>query len=201
LNDFAKMRPDRITKLFISSLLLAIAVTACRQKMAEQPRYDPLEASEFFADGQSARPLVEGTVPRGALRDDEHLYAGGSGAAPAATFPFPVTLELLERGRERYDIYCSPCHSRTGYGDGMIARRGFGPPASLHTDLLRKQPPGYFFRVITRGFGAMPGYSQQITPEDRWAIIAYLRALQLSQNARLGDLPPQEREKLSGESR
>jgi mono/diheme cytochrome c family protein len=178
-----------------------LVLPGCRQKMAEQPRYDPLEPSEFFAAGQSARPLVEGTVPRGALRDDEHLHEGGSGATPAATFPFPVTLELLQRGRERYDIYCSPCHSRTGHGDGMIARRGFGPPASLHTDVLRKQPPGHFFRVITRGFGAMPSYSQQINTDDRWAITAYLRALQLSQNASLGDLPPEEREKLAGESR
>jgi mono/diheme cytochrome c family protein len=188
------------TYILILALTGALLMTsACRQKMADQPRYDPLEPSTFFADGQSARPLVDNTVARGELRDDEHLYAGRSGNAPAATFPFPVTLETLQRGRERYDIYCSPCHSRTGYGDGMIARRGFGPPASLHTDLLRKQPPGHFFRVITQGFGAMPSYRQQIRAEDRWAIIAYIRALQLSQNATVNELPPEAREKLSRE--
>jgi mono/diheme cytochrome c family protein len=188
---------------FYSTLALTLTFFAagCRQQMAEQPRYDPLEASAFFPDGQSARPLVEGTVARGTLCDDEHLYTGISGGAPAAAFPFPITLEVLQRGRERYDIYCSPCHSRTGHGDGMIARRGFGPPASLHTDVLRKQPPGHFFRVITQGFGAMPPYSQQIAPADRWAIIAYLRALQLSQNASVNDVPSQSRDKLEGELR
>src|SRR5918999_5988193 len=185
------MPQDTIKKLVISSLLFVIGVAGCRQKMADQPRYDPLEASDFFADGQSARPVIDATVPRGALRGDEHLYAGTSGSAPATTFPFPITLEVLQRGRERYDIFCSPCHSRAGYGDGMVARRGFGPPASLHTDILRKQPPGHFFRVITQGFGAMPSYRQQIRAEDRWAIIAYIRALQLSQNTNVNDLPPQ----------
>ncbi len=168
--------------------------------MAEQPRYDPLEASEFFADGQAARPLVEGTVARGALRDDQHLYTGVTGTAPATTFPFPITLEVLERGRERFDIFCSPCHGRTGYGDGMVARRGFNPPASLHSEILQKQPPGHFFRVITQGFGAMPNYSGQINAADRWAIIAYIRALQLSQNAGDDDLPAQARQQLARES-
>jgi mono/diheme cytochrome c family protein len=194
------MPRDAINKLFISSLLLVIGIVGCRQKMADQPRYDPLEASEFFPDGQSARPVIDATVPRGALRADEHLYAGMSGGAPATTFPFPITLEILQRGRERYDVFCSPCHSRAGYGDGMVARRGFGPPASLHTDILRKQPPGHFFRVITQGFGAMPSYSQQIAPEDRWAIIAYIRALQLSQNASASDVPSEARAQLNGET-
>lgn len=195
-------KQPQITGLFFCCLLLlAVAMSACQQKMAEQPRYDPFEPSEFFADGQSARPLSDRTVARGELKDDEHLYAGRSGNTPAAIFPFPITSEVLQRGRERYDIYCSPCHSRTGYGDGMVARRGFGPPASLHTDVLRKQPAGHFFRVITQGFGAMPSYSQQIKAEDRWAIIAYIRALQLSQNASLEDVPPEARETLSGEQR
>jgi len=194
------MPRDAINKLFISSLLFVIGIVGCRQKMADQPRYDPLEASEFFPDGQSARPVIDATVPRGALRADEHLYAGMSGGAPATTFPFPITLEILQRGRERYDVFCSPCHSRAGYGDGMVARRGFGPPASLHTDILRKQPPGHFFRVITQGFGAMPSYSQQIAPEDRWAIIAYIRALQLSQNASASDVPSEARAQLNGET-
>jgi mono/diheme cytochrome c family protein len=195
------MRQDAITKLLVYSLLFAIAIAGCQQKMAEQPRYDPLESSDFFADGQSARPLSDRTVARGALKDDEHLYSGRSGNATAANFPFAVTSEVLQRGRERYDIYCSPCHSRAGYGDGMVARRGFGPPASLHTDVLRKQPPGHFFRVITQGFGAMPSYAQQIKAEDRWAIVAYVRALQLSQNASLEDVPLDARNTLAAEVR
>lgn len=178
-----------------------LLATACRQKMAEQPRYDPLEASEFFADGQSARPLVENTVARGEIRDDEHFYTGRSGATPAATFPFPITLAILQRGRERYDIYCSPCHSRTGNGDGMIARRGFARPPSFHIPRLREAPPGYHFHVITQGLGAMPDYRHQIPPRDRWAIIAYIRALQLSHNATVNDVPPQERDQLAGGQR
>jgi mono/diheme cytochrome c family protein len=165
--------------------------------MAEQPRYDPLEASEFFADGQSARPPVENTIARGELREDEHLYAGTSNGAPAATFPFPITLEILHRGRERFNIYCSPCHSRVGDGNGMIPSRGFTRPPSFHIQRLREAPPGYFFHVITQGLGAMPSYRQQIPPDDRWAIIAYVRALQLSRNATIKDVPPQLREQLT----
>ena len=197
------MRQYAISELLILILLFATTagVAGCRQQMADQPRYDPLEPSNFFDDGLSARPLVENTVPRGALREDELLYTGMLGGAPATSFPFPVTLDVLQRGRERYDIFCSPCHSRTGYGDGMVARRGFGPPASLHTDILRKQPPGHFFRVITQGFAAMPSYAQQIPPEDRWAIVAYVRALQMSQHASVNDVPPDARAKLAGEQR
>lgn len=195
------MRQTSITRLLISSLLFVTAVAGCRQRMAEQPRYDPLEASEFYADGQSARPLVENTIARGQLRDDEHFYTGGSGGAPAATFPFPITLEILQRGRERYGIYCSPCHSLTGDGDGMIPRRGFTRAASFHMQRLREVPPGYFFLVMTQGFGAMPNYRNQISPRDRWAIAAYIRALQLSQNANIGDVPPEARGQLTGESR
>ena len=169
--------------------------------MAEQPRYDPLEPSNFFADGQSARPIVENTIARGMLKDDEHLYDGVSGGAPATTFPFAMTLETLQRGRERYDIFCSPCHSRTGDGDGMIVRRGFTRPASFHLERLREAPPGYVFGVITNGFAAMPAYRQQIGAEDRWAIVAYMRALQLSQSARLNDLPAEVRAKLMAEPR
>jgi hypothetical protein len=188
--------------VFYSTLALALTLAnGCRQQMAEQPRYDPLEASQFFADGQSARPLVENTVARGELRDDEHFYAGASGGKPAATFPFPITLEILQRGRERYDIYCSPCHSLTGDGDGMIPRRGFTRAASFHIQRLQEAPPGYIFHVMTQGLGAMPNYRNQITPRDRWAITAYIRALQLSQNATVSDVPPQERGKLIGESR
>jgi hypothetical protein len=180
-------------------IVVFVLVAGCRQKMADQPRYDPLEPSAFFEDGLSARELVPGTVARGRLQDDAHLHEGLANGVPAKTFPFPVTLDLLRRGRERFDIYCSPCHSRTGNGDGMIVRRGFSRPPSFHTQRLRDLPPGHFFRVITRGFGAMPDYRYQVEPHDRWAIIAYIRALQLSQNAPLAALPPEERSRLEGE--
>jgi mono/diheme cytochrome c family protein len=168
-------------------------IAACRQQMADQPRYDPLESSSFFADGQSARTPVEGTVARGQLREDEQLYNGGTDTALATEFPFPVTIEVLHRGQERYDIYCTPCHDRTGTGNGMIVRRGYSRPPSYHTDILRRQPVGHLFRVVSRGFGAMPSYSAQISAADRWAIIAYIRALQLSQNAAIADVPAEQR--------
>jgi hypothetical protein len=178
-----------------------LVASACRQQMAEQPRYDPLEASTFFEDGQSARHLPPGTVARGGLRADNHLDRGLVEGAPAKVFPFPVGLAVLERGQERYNIYCAPCHSRTGGGDGMIVRRGFTRPASFHIERLREAPPGYLFTVITNGFGAMPGYRYQVSPEDRWAIIAYIRALQLSHDASLELVPPDKRAELmkSGE--
>jgi mono/diheme cytochrome c family protein len=177
-------------------LIVIVAMIACRQQMADQPRYDPLEASTFWSDGQSARPVVAGTVARGELRDDEQFYNGGSGTAVATEFPLPITLEVLRRGQERYNIYCTPCHDRTGSGNGMIVQRGFSRPPSYHTEILRKQPVGHLFRVVTQGFGAMPSYAAQISPADRWAIIAYIRALQLSQNARVADVPAQERSRL-----
>jgi cytochrome c553 len=185
----------------IAYCLVASVLFACRQQMAEQPRYDPLEASNFFADGQSARHPVDNTVARGTLREDEHLYEGISNGAPATTFPFPITLEIMERGRERYDVFCSPCHSRTGNGDGMIVRRGFTRPASFHIDRLREAPPGYIFGVITNGFAAMPSYRQQIGADDRWAIAAYLRALQASQSANANELPADARKQLMTEGR
>jgi hypothetical protein len=197
--------PDagEMRRFFYCSLLLAacFALSACRQQMAEQPRYDPLESSEFFADGQSARSPVENTVARGELRDDEHFYAGQSAGKPAATFPFPITLQVLQRGRERYGIFCSPCHGLTGSGDGMIPRRGFTHAGNFHTQRLREAPPGYFFQVITQGFAAMPNYRSQIPPGDRWAIIAYVRALQLSHNATIDDVPPEQRSQLTGGQR
>jgi mono/diheme cytochrome c family protein len=161
--------------------------------MHDQPRYEPLERSTFFADGRSARPLVEGTVPRGGLRENAILYTGMSGRDFAGEIPLPVTRELLERGHERYDIYCSPCHARTGDGRGMAVLRGFPAAASLHSDRLRNVEPGYIFDVITRGFGRMPDYATSIRPEDRWAIVAYLRALQVSQNTRAATLSDEER--------
>jgi mono/diheme cytochrome c family protein len=181
----------------LATLLGALVTSSCRQQMAEQPRYDPLEPSTFFADGQSARPLVPGTVAHDEpLKIDIPLYTGKVGDKFADAFPFPVTLDTLKRGRERYDIFCSPCHSRLGDGNGMIVRRGYTHPSSFHTDRLREVPTGYFFTVITDGFGAMPTYAAQIPPQDRWAIIAYIRALQLSQHATLAEVPPEERQKL-----
>lgn len=154
------------------------------------PRYDPLEASAVFPDGSSARPLVEGTIARGHLDDDPLLDTGMANGQLSTVFPFPITASDLDRGQQRYDIYCSPCHGLTGDGDGMVIRRGFNKPAaSYHIDRLRQEPVGYFFRVITRGFGAMPDYRAQITVPDRWRIVAYIRALQLSREATTADIP------------
>jgi hypothetical protein len=170
-------------------LAAGFGIVACQQKMANQPRYEPLQKSEFFDDQRASRPLVEGTVARGHLDADEQLYTGKIGGALATTFPFPIDRQVLLRGQERFDIFCSPCHDRVGSGQGMIVRRGYRPPPSLHIERLRAAPPGHFFDVISHGFGAMPDYAAQIPPHDRWAIAAYIRALQLSQNAAIGDVP------------
>ena len=164
--------------------------------MHDQPTYSALEESSFFADGQSARPLVAGTVARGQLNEDPLLYDGKEGEEDATIFPFPVDEKVMARGQERFNIYCSPCHGRTGDGDGMIVRRGYRRPPSLADERLRDAPVGHFFDVITNGFGAMPDYAAQIKPEDRWAITAYVRALQLSAYATLEDVPAAERGKL-----
>ncbi len=175
----------------------ALFLLGCQQKMADQPRYEPLQKSNFFADQRASRPLVEGTVARGHLDADNEFYTGKNADGPVQTFPFPVDRKILLRGQERFNIYCSPCHDRAGTGEGMIVRRGYRPPPSFHIDRLREAPPGHFFDVISHGFGAMPGYAAQIAPADRWAIAAYIRALQLSQNAALGDVPESERARLS----
>lgn len=195
----ARIGPRSIL-LCAAALIATMSTLACRQKMAEQPRYDPLEPSVLWADGQSARPLVEGTVARGELRDNDQLFFGGTGNNLATQFPFPITMDVLRRGQERYNIFCSPCHDRTGSGNGMIVQRGFARPPSYHSDILRKQPVGHFFRVITQGFGAMPSYAAQISAADRWAIVAYIRALQLSQNAGLADVAADKRNQI-GEPR
>jgi len=174
-------------------------LAACQQQMADQPRYKPLAQSMFFGDDRSARPLVPGTVARGYLNADERFYTGKSGGEPITTLPVPLTKELLARGQERFNIFCSPCHDRTGSGEGMVVRRGYRPPPSYHIDRLRQAPIGHFFDVISNGFGAMPDYAAQVTPADRWAIVAYIRALQLSRNAALADVPPEERHKLEGQ--
>ena len=178
----------------IGALMLfsALAATAgCRQDMHDQPRYKPLARSEFFEDHQrSARPRVPGTLARGHLPWDPAVETGKAGTAFVAAVPVPIDLALLTRGRQRYGIYCAPCHGQVGRGDGMIVRRGYRPPPSLHLDRLRAQPAGYFFDVMTAGFGAMPDYAAQVSVADRWAIVAYVRALQLSQNATVADVPP-----------
>jgi len=164
--------------------------------MHDNPRYEPLEESTFFENGGASRALVANTVPRGYLRDDEHLYTGRVNGEPAAEFPMEVTPDLMARGRERFDIYCSPCHGRTGEGNGMIVQRGFRQPPSFHEDRLVQAQPGYFFDVITNGFGAMQDYSSSVAVPDRWAIAAYIRALQLSRRAAIDDVPADRRAEL-----
>jgi len=170
-----------------------LGLTGCRQDMHDQPRYEPLSESTFFADGRSARAPVEGTVARGQLRDDTLLYTGRVGGQDATMFPFPVDEAVMARGRERYDIFCAPCHARTGFGDGLVVLRGYRRPPTLHDDRLRNAPVGHFFDVMTNGFGAMPDYASQIPAADRWAIAAYIRALQLSGHAALSDVPAAQR--------
>jgi mono/diheme cytochrome c family protein len=172
-------------------------LSGCRQDMHDQPKYRPLQLSGLFSDNRSERPLLPGTVARGFLRADEGAYTGKVNGQAITTFPFPVTKEVLIRGQERFNIYCSPCHSRTGDGNGMIVQRGFSHPPSYHTDRLRNAPVGHFFDVITNGFGAMQSYAARVEPQDRWAIIAYVRALQVSRNARAADVPADKQAELA----
>jgi hypothetical protein len=215
-------------------LLCAATLTACRQDMHDQPRYEPLQPSTLFADGRSSRPLVEGTVPRGGLKKDREYFTGRHGLAkpvsliptetqiavsqrpgnqaPAAgnqpdqktgtftfdpdlvtEFPMPVTRAVLERGHQRFEMFCTPCHGYTGNANGMIVQRGLSRPPSFHIARLKQAPVGHFFDVITNGFGAMYSYASRVPVEDRWAIIAYIRALQLSQGAAVTDVPPDQR--------
>lgn len=164
--------------------------------MHDQAKFEPLEASDFFGDGLSARPLPEGTVARGFLRIDRHLYTGKIGDEFAPTFPFPVTKEVLLRGQNRFNIFCSPCHGESGNGQGIIVQRGLKHPESFHSQRLIDSPPGYYFDVMTKGFGVMKPYASRIKPKDRWAIVGYIRALQYSQNAPLADIPSEDRQKL-----
>jgi hypothetical protein len=176
---------------------IAMLLAGCRLDMHIQPKYLPDEPSNFFDDGRSERPVVPGTVARGQLHTDELLYTGKENGVVADKFPFPMTREDLERGRERYNIYCTPCHDYTGSGQGMIVQRGFPPPPSFHLESLRKAPAGHYFEVITNGFGSMYSYASRVDPEDRWRIAAYIRALQLSQHATLQDVPEPERSELT----
>jgi mono/diheme cytochrome c family protein len=178
----------------VSASALAFCLVACnpiRQDMANQPKNRPLSPSDFFVDGRSGRPLLENTVAHGSIADDELVVSKESTA-----FPVPVNEELLVRGQQRYGIFCTPCHGLQGDGNGMASMRGMKHPPSYHDDRLRKSPNGYFFDVITNGFGGMLGYSAQIPPRDRWAIVAYVRVLQLSRNAKVSDLPAELKQKL-----
>jgi hypothetical protein len=164
-------------------------LAGCRQDMQDQPKFVPQRGTDFYADGRSARPQVENTVARGQLHEDTYFYTGMQGGKEGDTMPFPVTMTVLQRGQERYNIYCTPCHSRVGNGAGMIVQRGYRPAGNFHTPRMNAAPLGHFFSVITNGLGAMPDYSAQLTPADRWAVVAYVRALQLSQNAKQSDVP------------
>ena len=173
--------------------LASLALAGCRQDMHDAPRYEPLEANAFFANGSASRMLVANTVPRGLLREDTHLNEGRIDGRLATTFPMPVTAAVMARGQERFNVFCSPCHGRTGSGNGMVVQRGFRAPPSYHEDRLRNAPVGYFFDVMTNGFGAMQDYASQVPVADRWAIAAYIRALQLSQRATVADVPADRR--------
>jgi len=171
--------------------------------MDNQPKFGPQSRNRLFADRRAMRPPVEGTVARGALREDDGLFRGAAGEAWLEQMPVPVTDQLLQRGRARYDIYCSPCHGLAGYGDGMVAKRAdalqegtWTPPASLHSELVRSRPVGHLYNTITNGVRSMPAYAPQVAVEDRWAIVAYVRALQRSQRATVGDVPPELRAQL-----
>lgn len=182
-------------------LLLMVMLAGCGRDMKDQPRYEPQEPSVFFADHRGDRPAVPNTVPRGYLREDELMYTGRVDGKLANLFPFPVTREVLERGRDRYRIYCTACHDGLGTGKGMVIRRGFKPlPPSFHEVRLREAPAGHYYEVMTKGFGAMADYSAQIEPWDRWAIAAYIRALQLSRNASIQDLPASDQSVLTGKA-
>jgi mono/diheme cytochrome c family protein len=173
-----------------------LSAAACRQEMYDQAKYKPLGQSRFFPDDRAARPLPDGTVARGWLRSDQKLYQGRQGHDLVAALPMPLTKELLQRGQDRFNIFCTPCHDRTGSGRGMVVRRGYQPPPSLHIERLRDAPVGHFFDVMTNGLGAMPDYASQIEVPDRWAIAAYVKALQLSQHAPAADVPADKKEAL-----
>jgi mono/diheme cytochrome c family protein len=184
-----------VKKRWIAFFFGLLALTGC-DNMYDQPKYKPLQPSPFFADGRSSRTPVPDTVARGEARIDRHFYQGKVNGKVAETLPFPVTPEVLARGRERFNIFCSVCHGRLGDGQGMVVQRGFPPPPSYHIARLREAPIGYFFDVMTNGFGVMYSYADRVPVKDRWAIAAYIRALQLSQNASLNDVPAEARAQL-----
>ena len=191
------MRIDRTSLATVALAVAALLTVGCRQDMHDQAKYEPYEVSDFFTDGRASRLPVPGTVARGWLREDPHLYRGiGPDGGFATTLPMPLSRELVERGHQRYDIFCSPCHGRLGDGLGMIVQRGFKQPASFHEARLREMPYGYYFDVMTNGFGEMSSYRAQVPVEDRWAIAAYVRALQLSRQVPQNQLTAAERREL-----
>jgi len=177
--------------------MVVVLLAGCRLDMHIQPKYLPYEPTTFFSDGRSERQPVPGTVARGQLRVDELLYSGTENGVESNRFPFPITRADLERGRERFNVYCTPCHDYTGSGHGMIVQRGFPQPPSYHIQRLREAPVGHFYAVMTNGFGAMYSYAARIEPADRWRIAAYIRVLQLSENAKIDDVPQGDRAKLA----
>lgn len=192
------MSPNRtLLGLALTGCLLTSA--GCRQNMHNQPKIEPYEASTFFNDGQGARPIPANTVARGDLREGSAYTGLDAANRPVTEMPFPATREVLVRGQERFNVFCSPCHGRLGDGRGMIVRRGYKQPTSFHDPRLQSSPVGYFFSVMTDGFGVMPSYAPQIPVQDRWAIAAYIRALQYSQNARLADLPADVRQRVQAD--
>jgi len=177
-------------------LFLACLLCSCRRGMVDQPRINPLAEMDLFADGSGARPIPAHTVARGQLEEDDAFFTGLTNGFLIASFPEPITRELLERGRQRFDIYCAVCHGPTGDGNGMIVQRGFPRPQSFYEKRLRDAPVGHFFDVIKNGYGAMYSYASRVEPADRWAIVAYIQALQLSEGAAPNDVPPDEQAKL-----
>jgi cytochrome c553 len=188
-------------KVFAFKILFAIAIlcifTACRRDMFNQPKTNPLRESDFFQDGSASRPIPLHTVARGNLQNDKAFYTGMIDTNLVTTFPIPITREVLKRGQQRFEINCVPCHGKTGEGNGIVVMRGFPAPPSYHIERLRDAPVGHFFDVMTRGYGVMYSYATCVTPEDRWAIAAYIRALQLSENTKLADVPTNEMAKLN----
>lgn len=183
------MSQIRMRLMSLGALAAVTLLAGCRLDMHDQPKFVPQRGSAFFADGRSVRPQVEHTVARGQLHQDEYFYTGLLNGKEQDAMPFPATLTVLERGQERYNIYCTPCHSRVGNGDGMIVQRGYKPAGNYHDSKRLAEPLSHYFYVMTNGYGAMPDYSAQLTPADRWAVAAYIRALQLSQNAKQSDVP------------
>ena len=183
-----KQAARRVT--FATAAFGLLFVLGCRQDMHDEPKFFPQRGTSFYADGRSVRPQVENTVARNQLREDTYFYTGLQNGKEGSTMPFPVTMQVLERGQERFNVYCTPCHSRVGNGEGMIVQRGYAHAGDFHTARLETAPLGHFFHVISNGYGAMPDYSAQIAPVDRWAIVAYIKALQLSQKATQADVAP-----------
>jgi hypothetical protein len=181
----------------LGAMAAMLVLAGCRQDMHDQPKFFPQRGTDFYADGRSVRPQVENTVARGQLHEDTYFYSGLNNGVEGNTYPFAVTMDVLQRGQERYNVYCTPCHSRVGNGEGMIVQRGYRPAGDFHSERLRNAPLGHFFSVMTNGYGAMPDYAAQVTPADRWAIVAYIKALQLSQNATAADVAGHQTKSLS----